>query len=74
VSYIYKREKIESSPTCLYFIDTPADESKYEPVNGKIDYVIWKFERTADRLVITAEGKLAHANTKLGYPSMQLSD
>jgi hypothetical protein len=74
VSYIYKREKVEFSPTLLYFIDTPIDESNYEPVNGKIEYVIWKFDKLPNKLIITAEGKLTHANAKLGYPSIQLSD
>ena len=31
-------------------------------------------DKSADRLIITVEGKLVHGRAKMGYPSIQLSD
>ena len=79
LAYLYKRERYQASEETLYFFDIAVANphpTQFPELNtsNKIEYVVWKFERSARGLVITVEGKINHNNVKAGTLSLSLTD
>jgi len=58
LAYLYRRERYQASPDTLYFFDISAANPRPSQfpeleTRNKIEYVVWKFDRSSRGLVIT---------------------
>lgn len=79
LAYLYRRERYQASPDTLYFFDISAANPRPSQfpeleTRNKIEYVVWKFDRSSRGLVITVQGKINHTNFKPGTLSLSLTD